>query len=258
MTEDPQGIKNSFNEKMRLIRFRRKKEKLRFWNEFKLVPRWLIWTVVVLYLIAQIIGQIVLHVQLAHHEQVFSPELDADPGAAGAALVGIITGVSLVFAIIIFMVGYVNQDAKRRTSIALIAGMTWSRRKPPNLGNCLARQAEPGPERGVLFVLAPRRTQRFAERSDAALENGLLDAKRLRGRCEQLFFSDARHRQVAARARNPQAIAKELAVGGVNQGVGGKDLFESGKRAAGRQEQSATHKFEVTLRQIHLQRTQRR
>jgi len=68
----------------------------------------------VLYLIAQIIGQIVLHVQLAHHEQVFSPELDADPGAAGAALVGIITGVSLVFAIIIFMVGYVNQDAKRR------------------------------------------------------------------------------------------------------------------------------------------------
>ena len=34
MTEDPQGIKSSFNEKMRLIRFRRKKEKLRFWNEF--------------------------------------------------------------------------------------------------------------------------------------------------------------------------------------------------------------------------------
>jgi hypothetical protein len=114
MTEDPQGIKSSFNEKMRLIRFRRKKEKLRFWNEFKLVPRWLIWTVVVLYLIAQIIGQIVLHVQLAHHEQVFSPELDADPGAAGAALVGIITAVSLVFAITTFMVGYVNQDAKRR------------------------------------------------------------------------------------------------------------------------------------------------
>src|SRR5216684_8050685 len=114
MIEDPQGLKNSFNEKMRLIRFRRKKEKLRFWNEFKLVPRWLIWTVVVLFLIAQVIGQIALHVQLAHHEQVFSPELDADPGAAGAALVGIITAVSLAFAIAIFMAGYVNQDAKRR------------------------------------------------------------------------------------------------------------------------------------------------
>ncbi|HXN50334.1 MAG TPA: zinc ribbon domain-containing protein [Candidatus Acidoferrum sp.] len=114
MTEDPQGIKSSFNEKMRLIRFRRKKEKLRFWNEFKLVPRWLIWTVVVLFLIAQIIGQIVLHVQLANHEQVFGPELDNDPGAAGAALAGIITGASLLLAIFIFLVGYVNQDAKRR------------------------------------------------------------------------------------------------------------------------------------------------
>jgi double zinc ribbon protein len=114
MAEDPQGIKNSFNERMRLIRFRRKRERLRFWQEFKLVPRWLIWTVVVLFLIAQVIGQMVLHVQLASHQPVFNPELDADPGAAGAALVGIITAVSLVFAILIFMVGYVNQDAKRR------------------------------------------------------------------------------------------------------------------------------------------------
>jgi hypothetical protein len=114
MIEDPQGIKSSFNEKMRLIRFRRKKENLRFWNEFKLVPRWLVWTVVVLFLIAQIIGQMVLHVQLANHQEVFGPELDNDPGAAGAALFGIITGASLVFAIMIFMVGYVNIDAKRR------------------------------------------------------------------------------------------------------------------------------------------------
>src|SRR6266481_1983781 len=85
MIEDPQGLKNSFNERMRLIRFRRKKENLRFWQEFKLVPRWLIWTVVVLFLIAQIIGQMVLHVQLANHQEVFGPELDNDPGAARAA-----------------------------------------------------------------------------------------------------------------------------------------------------------------------------
>jgi len=114
MIDDPQGIKSSFSEKMRLIRFRRKRENLRFWQEFKLVPRWLIWTVIVLFLIAQIIGQSVLHVQLAHHQDVFGPELDSDPGAAGAALFGIITGASLVVAIMIFMVGYVNKDAKRR------------------------------------------------------------------------------------------------------------------------------------------------
>jgi len=114
MIEDPQGVKSSFSEKMRLIRFRRKKENLRFWQEFKLVPRWLIWMVVVLFLIAQIIGQMVLHHQLANHQEVFGAELDSDPGAAGAALFGIITGASLVFAIMIFMVGYVNKDAKRR------------------------------------------------------------------------------------------------------------------------------------------------
>jgi hypothetical protein len=114
MTDYPQKVSDSWSERMRLIRFRRKRENLRFWQEFKLVPRWLVWTVVVLFLIAQIIGQMVLHVQLAHHEQVFGPELDNDPGAAGAALFGIIAGASLVFAIMIFMVGYVNKDAKRR------------------------------------------------------------------------------------------------------------------------------------------------
>src|SRR4029077_4686280 len=114
MIEDPQRLKKSFNERRRLIRFRRKKERLRCWNEFKLVPRWLVWMVVVLFLIAQIIGQMVLHVQLANHQEVFGPELDNDPGAAGAALFGIITGASLVFAIMVFMVGYVNIDAKRR------------------------------------------------------------------------------------------------------------------------------------------------
>jgi hypothetical protein len=114
MIEDPQGLKGSFNEKMRLIRFRRKREKLRFWQEFKLVPPWVRWTVVVLFLIAQIIGQMVLHVQLAHHEHVFGADIDNDPGAAGAALFGIITGASLVVAIIVFLTAYVNQDAKRR------------------------------------------------------------------------------------------------------------------------------------------------
>jgi Double zinc ribbon len=114
MMEDPQGLKSSFSEKMRLIRFRRKKENLRFWQEFKLVPRWLVWMVIVLFLIAQIIGQTVLHFQLVNHQDVFGPELDRDPGAAGAALFGIITGASLVLAIMVFMVGYVNKDAKRR------------------------------------------------------------------------------------------------------------------------------------------------
>ena len=114
MSDYSQKVAGSFNERMRLIRFRRKREKLQFWQEFKLVPRWLIWTVVVLFLIAQVIGQIAIQTELANHQPVFSPELDSDRGAAGAALVGIITGVSLFCAVLIFMVGYVYQDAKRR------------------------------------------------------------------------------------------------------------------------------------------------
>jgi ABC-type Fe3+ transport system permease subunit len=114
MADETQSIKDSINEKMRLIRFRRRRENLRFWNEFKLVPRWLVWTMAVLFLIAQVIGQTVLHFQLLNHQEVFGPELDRDPAAAGAALFAIITGASLLFAIVVFMIGYVNQDAKRR------------------------------------------------------------------------------------------------------------------------------------------------
>jgi ABC-type Fe3+ transport system permease subunit len=114
MADETQSIKDSINEKMRLIRFRRRRENLRFWNEFKLVPRWLVWTMAVVFLIAQVIGQTVLHFQLLNHQEVFGPELDRDPAAAGAALFAIITGASLLFAIVVFMIGYVNQDAKRR------------------------------------------------------------------------------------------------------------------------------------------------
>jgi hypothetical protein len=115
MIEDPQGIKSSFSEKMRLIRFRRKKEKLRFWEEFKLVPRWLIWTVVVLFIVAQAIAQVALFYQLQHHpDEIFAPDLNDQPALASLALFGIVTGASLVFAIIFFLAGYVNQDAKRR------------------------------------------------------------------------------------------------------------------------------------------------
>jgi hypothetical protein len=114
MIDESQGLKSSFNEKMRLIRFRRKNENLRFWQEFKIVPRWLIWTVFVLFLIAQGIGLLVnLHPAL-NGKVAFPPELQDHPALAFLALFGIITVFSLVFAIMIFMVGYVNKDAKRR------------------------------------------------------------------------------------------------------------------------------------------------
>jgi hypothetical protein len=79
-----------------------------------------------------------------------------------------------------------------------------------------------------------------------------LYAECLRGYREKLLLSDAHHRQVEESARGPQAIAKELAVRGVNQSVRRKYLFQLGKRAAGSQEQSTAHNLEVALRQIRL------
>lgn len=114
MADDLHGIKNSFSEKMRLIRFRRKKEDLHFWSEFKLVPRWLIWTVLVLFLIAQGIAMFVNLNPALNDGQIFPPELKDNPALASLALAGIVTGVSLLLASLIFLIGYVSRDAKRR------------------------------------------------------------------------------------------------------------------------------------------------
>ena len=115
MTEYPQRVSDSWSERKRLIRFRRKRERgLRFWQEFKLVPRWLIGTVVVLYLIAIAIAVTVnLNPELNNNE-MFPPELRGHPVAQSFALAGIVTAVSLFLATFIFLVAYVNRDAKRR------------------------------------------------------------------------------------------------------------------------------------------------
>jgi hypothetical protein len=112
MTEYPQKMSNSFHERKRLIRLRQKKENLRFWQEFKLVPRWLIWTVVALFVVAQVIALLVNLSGTAG--ETFPPDLKDHPALASLALAGIVTAVSLFLAVFIFLVGYVNRDARRR------------------------------------------------------------------------------------------------------------------------------------------------
>ena len=114
MTDYAQRASNSFNERMRLIRFRRKRENLRFWDEFKLVPRWLVAAVILLFILAQVIAYIVNSKGLANNGEMFPPELKNDPVLASLALAGIITGIALVIAPFLFLFGYVNRDAKRR------------------------------------------------------------------------------------------------------------------------------------------------
>lgn len=132
MPDYSQRVSDSFNERMRLIRLRRKKENLRFWEEFRIIPRWLIALVIVLFLVAQAIALFV-NLNAAHFGgEIFPPDLKNDPATASVALAGIVTAVSLVMASLIFMVAYVNRDAKRRgmnstlwTLLVLILSPGW-------------------------------------------------------------------------------------------------------------------------------------
>src|SRR5712691_6603996 len=132
MPDYSQRVSDSFNERMRLIRLRRKKENLRFWEEFRIIPRWLIVLVIVLFLAAQATALFVNLNAARFGGEIFPPDLKNHPATASVALAGIVTAVSLVMASLIFMVAYVNRDAKRRgmnstlwTLLVLILSPGW-------------------------------------------------------------------------------------------------------------------------------------
>jgi uncharacterized membrane protein len=132
MTDYPQRVSDSFSERMRLIRLRKRKEKLRFWDEFRIIPRWLIILVIVLFLAAEVIAYMVNMGGAQHGGEIFPPELKDDPALASLALAGIVTGVSFFLASLIFMIAYVNRDASRRgmnsalwTILVIIFLPTW-------------------------------------------------------------------------------------------------------------------------------------
>jgi len=116
MSDYQQRVTDSYNERKRLIRLRRKKENLRFWEEFGIIPRWLMVLVAVLYGIALVTA---ITVNLAarnnpNGNEMFPPELRNNPALASLALAGIVTAAGLTMATFIFFVAYVNRDASRR------------------------------------------------------------------------------------------------------------------------------------------------
>jgi len=105
-----QSIGDSWNDRMRMIRLRRKKEAFRFREEFRIVPRWLKVLCVLLYLIAIAIGVMVVQ----YSPDARPADLRDDVATATVAVIGIITGIGFLFACFLLMLGYVNRDAKRR------------------------------------------------------------------------------------------------------------------------------------------------
>jgi RNA polymerase subunit RPABC4/transcription elongation factor Spt4 len=107
---------DAINERLRLIRFRRKREKSNFTQELRIIPRWLVFTCLTLYILAVIIGvSINLHNMAdPRSKDVFPPELRDQPVAASAVLIAAITAGAIALSSLLFMLGYVYRDANRR------------------------------------------------------------------------------------------------------------------------------------------------
>jgi hypothetical protein len=105
-------MSDAFDERMKLIRFRRKRERFVFREEIKIVPKWLVWTCVVLWLLAVAIGTLVNLSGV--NGQTFPADLAGHPVFASLALAGIVTLISAIIAIWLMALGYVYRDARRR------------------------------------------------------------------------------------------------------------------------------------------------
>jgi amino acid transporter len=118
MSTTGQGISSSWNERMRLIRLRRKKERPRLRDELRMIPRWMVWSSLGLYILALVV--VIPLLLFVFPEQISPPELRSQPFLAALAIAGGITVAFLVIALLLFPIGYVYRDAKRRDMNSLL------------------------------------------------------------------------------------------------------------------------------------------
>ena len=109
-------MSDAFNERLRLIRFRRKRERTRFRDELRVIPKWLVRTCITLYILGLIMGIGVNLGNFHFGEPVFPGDdsLRYSPFLSCLALAGAITAGALAVTLFLFMLGYVYRDAKRR------------------------------------------------------------------------------------------------------------------------------------------------
>lgn len=108
-------MSDAFNERLRLIRFRRKRERSTFRNELRVIPKWLVWTCIVLYIVALIVGISINLYNFVTNGTIFPDDsFRSSPLLSCLALAGVITLGAVAFSAGLFMLGYVYRDAKRR------------------------------------------------------------------------------------------------------------------------------------------------
>jgi len=97
------------NETMRMIRWRMANERTSFAEVMRTIPRWLIFLVAGLFLAAHVITQTVIALVPGAR-----PDFGVGPGLTALAMAGFVTAAGLVAASFIFLLAYINRDAKRR------------------------------------------------------------------------------------------------------------------------------------------------
>ncbi len=108
-------MSDTFNERLRLIRFRRKRENSKFSQELRIIPRWLIFTCIALWLLALIIGISVNLHNMRTQDPVFPDDsFRSQPEISCLLLFAAITGGAIIISCMLFILGYVSRDAKRR------------------------------------------------------------------------------------------------------------------------------------------------
>src|ERR1700722_20187676 len=121
MADYQNRVSSSFQERMRLIRFRRKRERTRFRDELRVVPYWLRIACAVLYVLAVGIGIAInlgrgfMHSHGARMGGELWPWVFRDnPVMASFSIAGVITLFAIFITSYLFLLGYVYRDAKRR------------------------------------------------------------------------------------------------------------------------------------------------
>src|SRR5258708_11071381 len=108
-------MSDAWNQRLRMIRFRRKRERSSFREELRILRKWLVWTCVGLYILALIIGTGVNLHNMHTSDPIFPDDsLRGDPVLSCLGLAGVITLMATFFSVFILTLGYVYRDAKRR------------------------------------------------------------------------------------------------------------------------------------------------
>jgi hypothetical protein len=108
-------MSDAFNERLRLIRFRRKRERAKFRDELRIIPKWLVVTCLALYVFALMLGLVINLHNIQTGYSVFPEDsYRTQPVLSSLALVGVITAIAFTASVLLFMLGYVYRDAKRR------------------------------------------------------------------------------------------------------------------------------------------------